>query len=385
MDEAGGIGHVPDGALAIRDGRIAWVGTRAQLQALSWSAPVVTEARGLWITPGLIECHTHLVYARRPQQRVRGAPARRDLRRDRPRGRRNRVDDARDARGERRRAARAVAAARTGAGERRRDDARNQVGLRARSRERTEDAARRASASASNSGSTSSRRFSARTRCRRSSRTDRTTTCVTSATTCCPQSRGSGSPTLPMCSASASPSRGSRPSECSSARAVSAWRLRLHADQLSDGGGGELAARYGALSADHLEYASDASLRRMARSGSRRRPAARCVLFSARDPAAADRTDARARRSDGGVDRLQSGHVADRIAPAGDEHGVRAVPHDCSRGAARRDGERGTRARARRGSRNVARRHARRPCDLEATSSGAAVRRGRHAPAGRNL
>jgi imidazolonepropionase len=63
MDEAGGIGHVPEGALAIRDGRIAWVGTRAQLQALSWSAPVVTEARGLWITPGLIECHTHLVYA----------------------------------------------------------------------------------------------------------------------------------------------------------------------------------------------------------------------------------------------------------------------------------------------------------------------------------
>jgi imidazolonepropionase len=63
MDEAGGIGHVPDGALATRDGRIAWVGTRAQLQALSWSATVVTEARGLWITPGLVECHTHLVYA----------------------------------------------------------------------------------------------------------------------------------------------------------------------------------------------------------------------------------------------------------------------------------------------------------------------------------
>jgi imidazolonepropionase len=63
MDEAGGIGHVPDGALAIRDGRIAWLGTREQLQAVSWSAPVITEARGLWITPGLIECHTHLVYA----------------------------------------------------------------------------------------------------------------------------------------------------------------------------------------------------------------------------------------------------------------------------------------------------------------------------------
>ena len=63
MDEAGGIGHVPDAAIAIRGGRIAWVGPRDQLQATSWSAPVVTDARGLWITPGLIECHTHLVYA----------------------------------------------------------------------------------------------------------------------------------------------------------------------------------------------------------------------------------------------------------------------------------------------------------------------------------
>ena len=63
MDEAGGIGHVPDAALAIRDGRIAWLGTREQLQAISWSAAVETDARGLWITPGLIECHTHLVYA----------------------------------------------------------------------------------------------------------------------------------------------------------------------------------------------------------------------------------------------------------------------------------------------------------------------------------
>src|SRR4029079_6396390 len=32
-------------------------------QAISWSAPVVTEARGLWITLALIQCHTHPVYA----------------------------------------------------------------------------------------------------------------------------------------------------------------------------------------------------------------------------------------------------------------------------------------------------------------------------------
>lgn len=57
------IGHVPDAALAIRAGRIAWVGTRRELDQLQWSADAVTEARGLWITPGFVECHTHLVYA----------------------------------------------------------------------------------------------------------------------------------------------------------------------------------------------------------------------------------------------------------------------------------------------------------------------------------
>ncbi len=40
--------------------------------------------------------------------------------------------------------------------------------------------------------------------------------------------------------------------------------VKLHADQLSDQGGAALAARYGALSADHLEYASEAGLAAMA-------------------------------------------------------------------------------------------------------------------------
>ena len=42
---------------------------------------------------------------------------------------------------------------------------------------------------------------------------------------------------------------------------------RLHADQLSDTGGGELAAEVGASSADHLEYVSGASIRAMAKAG----------------------------------------------------------------------------------------------------------------------
>lgn len=43
--------------------------------------------------------------------------------------------------------------------------------------------------------------------------------------------------------------------------------VKLHADQLSDSGGAELAARYGALSADHLEYATPSGVAAMARAG----------------------------------------------------------------------------------------------------------------------
>lgn len=57
------IGHIADAALAIKDGRIAWIGSRAQLQDLRWSAHEVTDATGLWITPGLIECHSHIIHA----------------------------------------------------------------------------------------------------------------------------------------------------------------------------------------------------------------------------------------------------------------------------------------------------------------------------------
>lgn len=42
---------------------------------------------------------------------------------------------------------------------------------------------------------------------------------------------------------------------------------KLHADQLSDGGGAELAAEVGAISADHLEQVSDEGLEKMAEHG----------------------------------------------------------------------------------------------------------------------
>ena len=43
--------------------------------------------------------------------------------------------------------------------------------------------------------------------------------------------------------------------------------VKLHADQLSDGGGAELAARHRALSADHLEHASPAGVAALAAAG----------------------------------------------------------------------------------------------------------------------
>ena len=43
--------------------------------------------------------------------------------------------------------------------------------------------------------------------------------------------------------------------------------VKLHADQLSDGGGAGLAARYSGLSADHLEYASEQGIAAMGKAG----------------------------------------------------------------------------------------------------------------------
>ncbi|HYD28829.1 imidazolonepropionase [Brevundimonas sp.] len=43
--------------------------------------------------------------------------------------------------------------------------------------------------------------------------------------------------------------------------------VKLHADQLSDGGGAALAAKYDALSADHIEHSSEAGIAAMAEAG----------------------------------------------------------------------------------------------------------------------
>jgi len=56
-------GAIEDGAIAVADGRIAWVGPRAELPGTPGSlARQVHDLEERWLTPGLIDCHTHLVY-----------------------------------------------------------------------------------------------------------------------------------------------------------------------------------------------------------------------------------------------------------------------------------------------------------------------------------
>jgi imidazolonepropionase len=62
MREATGYGLVPDAAIAIRGERIAWIGPDAALPRVAPGARAVDLA-GHLVTPGLVDCHTHLVHA----------------------------------------------------------------------------------------------------------------------------------------------------------------------------------------------------------------------------------------------------------------------------------------------------------------------------------
>ena len=61
MAESGtAYGAIEDGAMLVRDGRIVWAGARADLPA--HEAATTDRLDGRWVTPGLVDCHTHLVF-----------------------------------------------------------------------------------------------------------------------------------------------------------------------------------------------------------------------------------------------------------------------------------------------------------------------------------
>jgi imidazolonepropionase len=53
-------GAIEDAAVAMADGRIVWIGPRAEMPGIK--AVETERLDGRWITPGLIDCHTHLVF-----------------------------------------------------------------------------------------------------------------------------------------------------------------------------------------------------------------------------------------------------------------------------------------------------------------------------------
>jgi imidazolonepropionase len=58
-----GVGVVERGAVAARGGRIAFAGPEAELPDAARAGAEIIDCEGRWITPGLIDCHTHLVHA----------------------------------------------------------------------------------------------------------------------------------------------------------------------------------------------------------------------------------------------------------------------------------------------------------------------------------
>ncbi|WP_114953592.1 imidazolonepropionase [Sphingosinicella terrae] len=77
MDPARGVpfGAIENGAIGIQDGRVVRVGRRVELAG--YQARKVEPLGGAWVTPGLVDCHTHLVFggnrAGEYEQRLEGA------------------------------------------------------------------------------------------------------------------------------------------------------------------------------------------------------------------------------------------------------------------------------------------------------------------------
>ncbi len=57
-------GQLENAAIGIKDGKIAWIGSHEQIATHlpHYQENQITDADGKWLTPGLIDCHTHIVY-----------------------------------------------------------------------------------------------------------------------------------------------------------------------------------------------------------------------------------------------------------------------------------------------------------------------------------
>ena len=257
-------GAIEDGALAIKDGRIAWVGAASELPHRD--ADEMVDGAGGWLTPGLIDCHTHLVFAGDRsgefEQRLKGVSY---------------EEIARAGGG----IARTVAATRRASHAELEDTAARRLecllaegvttveiksgyGLDRATEIKMLEVARRLGASHPVEVRTT---FLGAHALPKECVDDRAGYLELVCTQVLPEvaERGLADAVDAFCEGIAfTPDEVARVFQ---AARVLGLPVKLHADQLSDLGGAALAARFGALSADHLEYASDRGVQAMAAAG----------------------------------------------------------------------------------------------------------------------
>src|SRR5258707_14694220 len=70
------LGVIGGGVIAARDGRIVFAGARSDFPSGADAAERI-DCAGRWITPGLLDCHAHLVFGGNPahefEQRLQGS------------------------------------------------------------------------------------------------------------------------------------------------------------------------------------------------------------------------------------------------------------------------------------------------------------------------
>ena len=257
-------GEIADAAIALRDGRIAWIGPQAALPA--GRARETRALGGRWATPALIDCHTHLVFggdrAAEFERRLAGASY---------------EDLARAGGGilSTVRATRAAAPEALFAGAARRLEALRQdgvatveiksgYGLDLETELRMLETARALGARSGIAVRTSflgAHTLPPEFR----GRADDYIAFLCDTVLPAAHERGLVDAVDAYCERIAfSAAQVARLFECAAKLGLP---VKLHADQLSDCDGAGLAARFGALSADHLEYSSAAGLRALAAAG----------------------------------------------------------------------------------------------------------------------
>jgi imidazolonepropionase len=259
-----GLGIVEDGVIAAKDGIVVYAGPKADAPT-GLDAAERTDCEGRWITPGLVDCHTHLVYggnrAEEFELRLAGASYEEIARRGG--GIVSTV-----------KATRAASEQELVSGAQRRLDAliaegvttieiKSGYGLELATERRQLRAARQLARDNSITVRTSFLGAHALP----PERAGDSQTYIAEVCDMIPQlaTEGLVDAVDAFCEKIAfSPEETAQVFTC--ARECN-LRVKLHADQLSNLGGAALAARFGALSADHLEYADETGLAALANAG----------------------------------------------------------------------------------------------------------------------